>query len=145
MLSELLELMACRCYVHNDQQSTATEQLAAIKFFHKMFVECELPTSHAMTVAVGKGIDRAHGSTQKRVQVRLPLTWAPLAQERRAVTSMVEWGKVLWLGLALSYFSLCRASEMWEYANGKIDLDFCLTRNCLTFCRGGSQVTVENR
>ena len=57
-----------------------------------------------MIVAVGKGIGHAHGSTQKKAQVRLPLTWALLAQGRQVVTSMVDGGKVMWLGLALSYF-----------------------------------------
>ena len=101
--------MACRCYVLNYQQSTVTGYLAAIKFFHKMYAGCELPTSRSMIVAGRKGIDRAHASTQKRAEVRLPLTWALLAQGRQEVTSMVEEGKVLWLGLALSYFSFCRA------------------------------------
>ena len=110
-----------------------------------MHAGCELPTSHSMTVAVGKGIDRAHGSTQKCAQVRLPLTWALLAQGRQVVTSMVKGGKVMWLGLALSYFSSCRASELSAYANGKVHPEFCLTRNCLTLFRGGAQVTVENR
>ena len=58
-LSELMELIACRCYVHNNQQSTVRGYLAAIKFFHKMYAGWDLPTSHRMIVAVGKGIDRA--------------------------------------------------------------------------------------
>ena len=49
------------------------------------------------------------------------------------------------LGLALSYFLLCRASELWAYANGKVHPEFCLTRNCLTFLRGEGQVAFENR
>ena len=39
----------------------------------------------------------------------------------------------MWLGLALSYFLLCRTSELWAYADGKVHPEFCLTRNCLTF------------
>ena len=70
-----------------------------------------------MIVAVGKVIDRAHGSTQKKAQVRLALTWALLAQARQVVASMADGGKVMWLGLALSYFLSRRASELWAYAN----------------------------
>ena len=51
----------------------------------------------------------------------------------------------MWLGLALSCFLLCRASELWAYANGKVHPEFCLTRNCLSFFRGGIQVAFENK
>ena len=51
----------------------------------------------------------------------------------------------MWLGLALSYFLLCRASELWAYVDGKVHPEFCLTRNCLTFFRGEVQVKFENK
>ena len=66
VLYELMEFMACRCYVHNNQQSTVRGYLAAIKLFHKMYAGWELPTSHCMIVAVGKGVERAHGMSQKK-------------------------------------------------------------------------------
>ena len=102
VLYELMEFMACRCFVRNNQQSTVRGYLAAIKFFHKLYAGWELPTSHGMIVAVGKGIDRAHGMSQKKAQVRLPLTWALLSQGKQVVASMVDGGHVMWLGLALS-------------------------------------------
>ena len=49
------------------------------------------------------------------------------------------------IGLVLSYFLLCRASELFAYANGLVHPDFCLTRDCLTFFRGGVQVNLEDR
>ena len=94
-LYELMEFMACRCFVHNNQQTTVWGYLAAIKFFHKLYAGWELPTSHGMTVAVGKGIDRAHGMSQKKAQVRLPLTWALLSQGKQVVASMVDGGHVM--------------------------------------------------
>ena len=51
----------------------------------------------------------------------------------------------MWLGLALSYFFLCRASELFACANGLVHLDFCLTRDCLTFFRGDVQGNIEDR
>ena len=47
----------------------------------------------------------------------------------------------MWLCLALSYFLLCRASELFAHANGLVHPDFCLTRDCPTFFRGDVQVT----
>ena len=51
----------------------------------------------------------------------------------------------MWLSLALSYFLLCRASELWAYANGKVHPEFCLTRRCLTFFLGDTPVAFESR
>lgn len=51
----------------------------------------------------------------------------------------------MWLGLALSYFLLCRASELWAYAEGNVHPECCLTRNCLTLFRGESRDALENR
>ena len=84
-----------------------------------------------------------HGKEEK--QVRLPLTWALLAQGRQVVLSMGGGGYVMLLGLAVSYFLLCRASELWAYANGQLHPEFCLTRNYLTFFFGGVQMAFENR
>ena len=145
VLSEVLELMACRCFVYSNQQSIVRGYLAAMKYFHKMYAGWESSTSHCMIVAVGKGIDRAHEKTPKKVPVRLPLTWSTLSQGQRLVTSMADGGRVMWLGFTLSYFLLCRASESWAYANGKVHPEFCLTRNCLTFLQGEGQVAFENR
>ena len=65
-LNDLLEFMASRCFVLNNQQSTVRGYLAAIIFFHKMFAGWELPTSHCAILAVGRGTDRAHGISNKK-------------------------------------------------------------------------------
>ena len=55
-------------------------------------------------------------------------------------------GNVMWLGLALSYFLLCRASGLFTYASGLVHPELCLTRACLTFSLGGIQViSLEER
>ena len=41
----------------------------------------------------------------------------------------------MWLGLAVLHFLLCRASELWTYANGEVCPEFCLNVSCLTFSR----------
>ena len=145
VLEEVLEIMASRCFVHNNQQSTVRAYLAAIKYCHKMCTGWELPTSHCMIVAVGKGIDRAHGRTTKKSTVWLTLTWSILSQGRRVVTTTVDEGVVMWLGLTLSYSLLCRASELWAYADGNLHPEFCLTRNSLTFLFGEERLSFDNR
>lgn len=60
-------------------------------------------------------------------------------------TSFSGGGLVMWLGLALSYFLLCPASELFSYANGLVHPDFYLKRDCITFFSGHVQVSVEDR
>ena len=52
------------------------------------------------------------------------------------MTTTVDGGGTLWLALALSYFLSCRASEVWAYADEKVDPEFCSTRNCHPFLLG---------
>ena len=78
VLNDPLEILTSRCFVHNNQQSTVRGYLAAVNVVHNMFAGCELPTSHCTILAVRTGIYRAHGMSNKKVRVRLPLTWAML-------------------------------------------------------------------
>ena len=93
----------------------------------------------------GKRDRHIPGDIRKNVQVGLPLTWSILAHEYLTVTNSQEGGDVMWLGLALSYFLLCRASELFAYANGLGHPNFCLTRDCLALFRGVVQVNIEDR
>ena len=145
VLTLLLEFMVCRLFSFNNQQSTVRGYLAAIEFFHKLHLGWELTTLHYMIAAAGKGIDEFRGMSGKNAQVRLPLTWSILARGYLTVTSSQKGGGVMWLGLALSYFSLCRASELIAYANGLVHPDFCFTRDYLTFFREDVQVNIEDR
>ena len=93
----------------------------------------------------GKRDRQIPGGVRKNAHVRLPLTWSILAHEYLTVTSSQEGGDVMWLGLALSYFLLCRASELFPCANGLVHPDFYLRRDCLTFFRGDVQANIEDR
>ena len=46
VLTLLLEFKTCRPFSFNNQQSTVRGYLAAIKFFHKLYLGGELTTSH---------------------------------------------------------------------------------------------------
>ena len=61
----LLEFMACRLFSFNNQQLTARGYLAAIKFFHKLYLGWELTTLHCMIAAAGKGRDRFRGCQER--------------------------------------------------------------------------------
>ena len=55
VLTLLLEFMACGLFSFNNQQSTVRGYLAAIKFFHKLYLGWELTALHCMIAAAGKG------------------------------------------------------------------------------------------
>ena len=47
-----------------------------------------MPTSHCMVTAVGKGIDRAHGKSDVRPEVRKPLLGDLLTKKRKSVAEV---------------------------------------------------------
>ena len=55
-LTQLLEFITSRCFVHDSQQSTVRGYLAAVHFFHKMFAGWELALSNCMIFVAGKGM-----------------------------------------------------------------------------------------
>ena len=94
-VTALTRCMASRCFVHKNQSGTVRGYLAAIKHFHKMSAGWELPTSHCMIVAVGKGVDRAYGKSEVRPKVRKPLSWEMLIAGREAVEQMGATGNLV--------------------------------------------------
>ena len=77
--------MALRCFTFITQSQTVRGYLAAIMYFDTMFGGWELPTSHCMVTAVGKGIDRADGKSEVRSKVSKPISWDLLTKRRRSV------------------------------------------------------------
>ena len=51
---ELTTIMSYRCFVCKNQNQTVRGYLSVMKFFHKTYGGCELPTTHCMVVAAGK-------------------------------------------------------------------------------------------
>ena len=85
-------------------------------------------------------MERVQGMTTKRTPCRLLLTLSMLPIGKPVVTAMADGGAVMWLGLALQCFLLCRASEVWAYANGQVHPVFCLMRGSLIFFWGDAQL-----
>ena len=142
---ELTTFMSYRCFVFKNQSQTVRGYLSAIKFFHKMYAGWELHTTHCMVLAVGKGIDRVQGKGDVKPRVRKPLSWDMLWDGKNEVLTAEGGGRVMWMGLALAYFLLCRASELFAYDSGMVHPDYCLTRRDLTFFKGVQQLKWVDR
>ena len=66
-----------------------------------------------MVVAVGRGVSRAHGRSDVRPKMRKPLTrWDIYASAFFFFANLGHEWSAVWMGLALSYHLLCRASEI---------------------------------
>ena len=141
---ELTVFMASRCMSYKNQSQTVKGYLAAIKYFHKLYAGWELPTSHFRVAAVTKAIDRLHARADTRSQTRLPLTVEMILAGKDG-TCADKFRLVTWMGIALSYFLLCRASELWAYHNGRVHADFCLTRGNIAFFEGATRLDESDR
>jgi len=137
--------MALRCFTFKNQSQTVRGYLAAIKCFRKMFGGWDLPTSHRMVTAVGKGIDRAHGKSEVRPKVRKPLSWDLLTKGRRSVVE-VEIQRVGNLERSRVVVPpIVQSLGNWAFGNGLVHPDFCLTRRDLVFFAGASQLAWDDR
>lgn len=87
----------------------------------------ELPTVHYRISAVEKAIDRAQATLKAKPSTRHPLKGTMLQAGRERIVTMMNVDTVSWMGLALSYFSLCRASELWAHDDGLVHADVCWT------------------
>ena len=94
---------------------------------------------------MGKGIDRVQGKGDVKPRVRKPLSWDMLWDGKNEVLTAEGGRLVTWMGLALAYFLLCRASELFAYDSGMVHPDYCLTRGDLTFFRGVQQLKWVDR
>ena len=98
----------------------------AVNFFHEQWMGKTLPLNHFRIKAVKEGIKRAHveGGTQQRM--RRPLSWEMLKEMEEAAKEWGMGGRVVWIGLALTYLLLLRASELFAEDDGSVHAVYCL-------------------
>ena len=107
----------------------------------------ELPTPHCRRIAVGKGIDRAHGKSEVRPKVRKIITWEVGADRRpgggrtdgRNRRSRVEGAGSL---LSLAVWNL---RNLGERECIEVHSEFCLTMGGTTVCNGPTRLVEANR
>ena len=145
VVQELAEFMGYSGAVLGNREATIKGKLVAVDFYHRQFRNQSLPLSSPFLKGVGQGIRRKHVEAGSRPKVRRPLTWGMLSSMQREVEGGKEEGRVLWRGLALSYFLLLRASELFAEARGKYHEIYCLRRGDVAFFRGDLQLGKEDR
>ena len=114
------------------KEKTIEGKIAAVAAKHRG-AGITIPTGDAYIRAIKMAMVRAEGADGGNVagkRQRLPLTYEMLQRGKLSVPRTHK-AQVCWLGLALSYFLLARASELWAYDDGGIHSDFCLLRSDL--------------
>ena len=123
-----------------NKDGTVAGKLVAVNFYHEQSVGLSLPVNHVRVRAVRQGIERALVESGSQQRLRRPLTWRMLAGMERGSQ---EWGmgsRVMWIGLALTYRLLLRASELFAEENGVFHELYCLRRGDVAFFRRGRQL-----
>jgi hypothetical protein len=103
---------------------TIKQKMAALAYFHWRYIRRELPTGHRLLSDVYVGMERAYsdrvigvgnaaGPSRAALTARMLLEgrkrWRKIWGDRNEVG-----GRIVWCGLALSYWFLGRASELWR-------------------------------
>ena len=79
-------------------------------------------------IQVKSGLARESAIHGEATRTQRPVSWVLLKHGIGLASEWGEGGRVLWLTLAVSYFFMCRASELYATSNGTVHKEFCLTR-----------------
>ena len=114
----------------------------AVNFFHEQWMGKTLPLNHFRIKAIKEGIKRAHveGGTQQRM--RRPLSREMLKEMEEAAKEWEVGGRVAWIGLALTYLLLLRASKLFTEDGSRVRAVYCLRGGDVTFYAGERQVEI---
>jgi hypothetical protein len=137
------------CYEkRGNKASTIRSKVSAVAHYHKMAGVTDFPAQHFLVRAVARGIERRQGAAGGNVRPeRRALRWPQIQAARTCgLWAAMPGGMVTWYGLAMSFFLLARASELWAYdTSGEVHPHYCLTRADLTFMRDGRRLAWGQR
>ena len=117
--AELTELMTYCCARKGTKELTIAGKSVAVQFYHEQFVGLSLPLGNPLIRSVKQGIKRAHVEKGTQQRVRRPLTRGMLTNMQESIPSWGVGGRVVWVGLALSYFLMYGAAELFTGEKGE--------------------------
>ena len=119
-MDELAEYIAYCCAAQGNWETTIAGKLVVVNFFHEQWMGRSLPLDRFQIKAMKKRIKRARveGGTQQRA--RRPLSWDMLKRMEGVAKGCGVGGRVEWIGLALTYLILLRASELIAEDDGNV-------------------------
>lgn len=136
MLPLLLDLISCRLFSFDNQQSTIKGYLAA----HQVLSQDVLRLGTDDIPLYDHCSEERHRENPRGVRKTIPdETAANVVNPISGVScgDRLEGRRIcnVLFGFALSYFLLCQASERFAFASGLLHQKCCLMHDCLTFFR----------
>ena len=127
-------------FARKNKMYTVAGELVAVQYFHRR-AGIERPMRNPYLLQVKSGLARESAIHGEATRTRRPVSWVLLKHGIGLASEWGEGGRVLWLTLAVSYFFMCRASELYATSNGTVHKEFCLTRKDVRFLVGNRRVT----
>ena len=140
LVKELVEFMAYCCAGKGSKESTTVGKLVAINFYHEQFLGLSVPMSNPLIRSVRQGIKRAHVGMGSQQKVKRPLTWGMLTEMQESVQAWGVGGRVLWIGLALTYYFYVASVGIICQRKGLFHKVYCLRRGDVAFFKGNEQL-----
>ena len=137
---ELAEFMGYCWADKGNKETTISGKLVAINLYHEQFVGLSMPLGNPLIRSVKQGNKRAHVEKGTEQRMRRPLTWGMLTRMQESVPSWGVGGRVMSIGLALSYFLMLRASELFAGEKGEFHSIYFLWRGDVAFFRNNERL-----
>ena len=131
------------CAGKGKKESTIVGKLVAINLYHEQFWRVSVPMSNPLIRSVRHGVKRAHVGMGSQQKVRRSLTWGMLTDMQESVQAWGVCGRVLWIGLALTYFLMLRASELFANGKGVFHKIYCLRRGDVAFFKDNEHLVAR--
>ena len=135
LAAELTEYIGYCCARKGSKESIIAGKLVAVQLYHEQFVGLSSPLSNPLISSGKQGINRAHVEKGTQQRVRRPLTWGMPTTMQESISSWGVGGRVVRIGLALSYVLMLRASELFAGEKGEFQSIYCLRRGDVVVCR----------
>ena len=140
LVRELVEIARYCCAGKGIKESTIVSKLVVINFYHGQFLGLSVPLNNPLIRSVRQGIQRAHIRNDNQHKVRRPLAWGMITKMQESSQAWGVGGRVLWIGLTLSYFFKLRASELFVKEIVVFHKVYCLRRRDVSFVRDNEQL-----
>ena len=99
-----------------------------------------MPLGNPLIRSVKQGIKRAHVEKGSQQRVRRLLTWQMLTGMQENIRPWGVGGRVMWISLALTYFPMLRASQLFAGKKGEYPTVYRLLRGDVAFSRDNEQL-----
>ena len=142
LAAELTEFMAYFCARKGNKESTIAGKLVAVQFYHEQVVGLSLSLGNQIGKTMNQEGTRREGCG---AEIEQPTEVGYADENAREHSLLGVGGTVVWIGLALSYFLVLRASELLAGEKGEFHSIYCLRSRGVAFFINNEQLGESRR